>query len=452
MFKLFYLFSLNLPLSYDESYYWDWSRHLDWGYYSKPPMVAWLIGLFTSLLGVSEWIVRLPALSSISLSTLFFYLILKKRLPSENKLFLALACLSLIPILTVYSFIITIDPPLLLFWTASLYFFLNYLEKSNLKHAFLTGLFMGLGVLTKQTMLSFVLIAFFYLLVFKRDFLKNPFTYLMFGLPFLMFLPNLYWNYINGFVMVRHTEEHFSRTGIDFLKGIKLIIEVLLLYTPLAWAFIWFSLKNLKRELFKTKDFIYFLGLPSLAFLGLSFVVEINANWILPFVVSGLLWVVYNLSFSKANIFLRLNLIYGAVFLVLACLFGAFPERFPDFTREILKKFLGWRELASYVETFYDGKTPIVVSYRDIASSLAFYLKSHPEVYVVQKKTYPENQYHLWRKEVDLIGKEIIYIQKNPNPPKKLKNPVKIGEVRVKISEKSYKEFYIWKGIWDKEV
>src|SRR5215210_5539626 len=30
-------------LSPDEAHYWDWSRHLDWSYYSKGPLVAWII-------------------------------------------------------------------------------------------------------------------------------------------------------------------------------------------------------------------------------------------------------------------------------------------------------------------------------------------------------------------------------------------------------------------------
>src|SRR5262249_43063046 len=35
----------------DETHYWDWSRHLDWSYYSKGPLVAWLIRAGCELLG-----------------------------------------------------------------------------------------------------------------------------------------------------------------------------------------------------------------------------------------------------------------------------------------------------------------------------------------------------------------------------------------------------------------
>ena len=50
-----------LDLVPDEAYYWTWSRVPDWCYYSKPPMVAWLIWASTHLLGTTAFSVRLPA-------------------------------------------------------------------------------------------------------------------------------------------------------------------------------------------------------------------------------------------------------------------------------------------------------------------------------------------------------------------------------------------------------
>ena len=40
-----------LDLAPDEAHYWDWSRHLDWSYYSKGPLVAWLIRASCELVG-----------------------------------------------------------------------------------------------------------------------------------------------------------------------------------------------------------------------------------------------------------------------------------------------------------------------------------------------------------------------------------------------------------------
>src|SRR5947207_7317897 len=45
----------------DEAQYWFWAQHPDFGYYSKPPLVAWLIALTTALFGDGEFAVRLSA-------------------------------------------------------------------------------------------------------------------------------------------------------------------------------------------------------------------------------------------------------------------------------------------------------------------------------------------------------------------------------------------------------
>src|SRR5688500_7223721 len=59
--RLWYLQQGYLELSPDEAHYWEWSRRLDWSYYSKGPFVAYLIALSTALGGSTDLFVRLPA-------------------------------------------------------------------------------------------------------------------------------------------------------------------------------------------------------------------------------------------------------------------------------------------------------------------------------------------------------------------------------------------------------
>src|SRR5258705_3289275 len=59
--RLVALFRTPLELYPDEAQYWLWSRTLAFGYYSKPPMIAWAIRAATSLGGDAEAWVRLPA-------------------------------------------------------------------------------------------------------------------------------------------------------------------------------------------------------------------------------------------------------------------------------------------------------------------------------------------------------------------------------------------------------
>ena len=50
-----------VDLFYDEAQYWAWSREPAFGYFSKPPLLAWTIALAEHICGSSEACVRAPA-------------------------------------------------------------------------------------------------------------------------------------------------------------------------------------------------------------------------------------------------------------------------------------------------------------------------------------------------------------------------------------------------------
>src|SRR6185312_9169527 len=57
------------PITFDEAYYWTWSKHLAGGYYDHPPMVALVIRAGTMIAGDTEFGVRLVSiLSALPLS------------------------------------------------------------------------------------------------------------------------------------------------------------------------------------------------------------------------------------------------------------------------------------------------------------------------------------------------------------------------------------------------
>ncbi len=451
--KLLYLYHLKLPLSYDEAYYWDWSRILDWGYYSKPPMVAWLIKISTEIFGISEFAVRFPALVCNTLSLLFSYLLVDRYFERIKANYLVLT-LAFLPILTVYSFIMTIDPPFILFWSIATYFFCLYLENSNYKNAILTGIFTGLGLLSKQTMFAFWILSLFYLIFFRKNLILKKASLFLIFLPFLIYFPNLYWNYTHQFVMFKHTEHHFSRIGFSFEKFFSFFIECLVIYSFFLLIFLYKGIEYIKKRSFfsQTLNFLYILSFPlSLFFILISIYIRLNTNWIMPFILSGFLFTFAYLKFDRNyKSFFYLNLIFIILISSIILYSGFTYDKAPSLAQPLFTKFRGWKELAKEVEKFYKPNIPIVVSHREIASSLAFYMKKHPYIYVIKTQNFPENQYQIWRDDRELNGKIVLVVKKWGSPPEYLKKAFKLSEIRIKITKKKYKDYSIWQGIWER--
>ena len=59
--RLAVLIASPLEIGPDEAQYWRWSRTLDFGYYSKPPLIAWVIAASTAVFGEGEWAIRVSA-------------------------------------------------------------------------------------------------------------------------------------------------------------------------------------------------------------------------------------------------------------------------------------------------------------------------------------------------------------------------------------------------------
>src|SRR5512135_3313612 len=73
LFRIYYILSSPFDLSPDEAHYWEWARRPDWSYYSKGPMIAYLIYAGTALFGNTVFGVRVFAVVLSALGSLLLY-------------------------------------------------------------------------------------------------------------------------------------------------------------------------------------------------------------------------------------------------------------------------------------------------------------------------------------------------------------------------------------------
>lgn len=99
----------TLPLSGDEAYYWDCSRHLDWSYFDQPPLVIWLMIPFRAVLGETSLAVRGPALLASLLTAVFLVPLVRRLGGGRREAGFAYALLHATPLVFLGSFYASTD-------------------------------------------------------------------------------------------------------------------------------------------------------------------------------------------------------------------------------------------------------------------------------------------------------------------------------------------------------
>jgi hypothetical protein len=222
--------ALGLGLHFDEAQYFVWSLEPAWGYFSKPPMVAWVIGAARLACGDSASCIRLPSTLAFAGATAFVFLT-GRRLFDGRVAFWAALLFLLAPIVAFLSWFITTDSLLVLAWSAALYGVVCALQAAAPRAALgwwlFTGFVAGLGLLSKYTMGIFAVSAAGYLLTTPtlRSHLRTPGPWLGAALAGLLFAPNLAWNAAHRFATFGHTAEisNLDEARFSLARGLEFL-------------------------------------------------------------------------------------------------------------------------------------------------------------------------------------------------------------------------------------
>ncbi len=437
MFRLWYIASGALDLAPDEAHYWEWSRRLDWSYYSKGPMVAYLIAAFTRLGSSTDFFVRLPAVL-LSLGTgILTYLLARELLASERAAFLTVLACSANPLYSAGSILMTIDAPMMFFWTLAAYSICRTVRSgrsaAGLRWWFVFGVALGCGVLSKYTMLLIVPCVGAYLLMAPRarPYLKMPAPYLALCIAFIICTPILIWNFAHDWVSLRHVgtlagfggvddEAHFTaKTFFEFL-GSQLAVVSPVLFVAVVVAMIDSGRLGLRAR--RDEHLLLFLlsAPPFIFFLLWSAYEKVEANWATPVYVTATvalaaLWDEQLARGRRAAISIAFVLLPGFLMVALAHFPGLpgsvglnLPPRV-DLTRRLH----GWKELGAAVGTALTdagGERLFLISdHYQIASELAFYVPGQPRVYNIDAGR-RMNQYDIWGGLDALRGRDGIFV------------------------------------------
>jgi len=424
--------ALRLPLAPDETYYWDWSRSLDWGYYDQGPVIALIIRASTMLLGTSEIGVR-AGIIACSTATLWLIFRAARRLFGPRAGLAGVGLSGLTPMGVAGGFVATYDIPMALAWAWALWAASGLVVPDSGKAGesdrrdplrwITIGVALGVGILSKYSMILFVPCLFLWLVDSpeQRWRLRTYGPWLALGIALMVNLPNLGWQSQNDWPTFRHmfhlTDKGIDRTVLrrfgDFLGSqAGLMTPLLFLGMVAALADAW---KRRRRD--PRLAFACWLSAPVLLFFALQTLKsKVEANWaILGWIgaavaYAGWVWGEGTGSSRRRRKYGATALAFAAVLTTLT----AWPElrlavgiRIPA-RWDQSRKMYGGRELAKACQSEMarmqevSGCRPVLVSTTyDVTARLAFYAPGQPRTFCLFLGT-RDNQYRYWNSRAGL--------------------------------------------------
>ena len=431
-----------LDLAPDEAHYWHWSRHLDWSYYSKGPLVAYLIragcalaGSWSQALIASDMLaVRLPAVVCGSLLLLSLYFLAAQVYRREPLALVVVALALTLPVFVAGSTLMTIDAPYTCCWGWALVLGHQAILRSARWAWPMLGCVVGVGILAKYTMVLWIPSAGLFLLTSPtlRRLLLRPGFWVMTGIAAAASLPIVLWNSEHDWVTFRHVG---GQAGLDNRQGIRWLgpIEYIGLQFLLLlgfWFMAWAAAMVAHRPWRETEPGVRYLWWMSAPMFGIFLLFSLNTaeepNWPITAYLSGLVltagWLQRQLRSPRLG-YRRATLaglvsasVLGILLIVvmhhsewvgrpLVRLSGppTVPHPLPRRRFDPTCRLRGWRSLAAELDRLGDelrtqGNDPVLAAVSwNVPGEVAFYCRGHPEVYSLGLALGDRHsQYDLW--------------------------------------------------------
>jgi len=427
--RLAFLIWGGLDLSPDEAHYWEWSRRLDLSYYSKGPLIAYLIAGLTLVFGTSAFAIRLGAVGLSLLGAWALYRLGRDLFGRPEPGALAVVGLQLTPLVWAGSLITTIDPPFIVLWTLGLWTAHRVLTRGSVGSWLLLGCAIGVGSLAKYAMLFALpgLLLYLWLAPERRLSLRGarPLFGALAALATLA--PMLVWNARVGWVSARHVASQGRGSGFAPLNLVEFLGSQLLVLTPivavlLAWG-LWIGAREgfaRRREPYR---FLLAFAVPVLAtYATVGLQGKVQANWAaaayppLALATAGLLLERREgLDDTGRRRQTRLLIAASALALLMSAA-GHVIDRLPLSPRlDPATRLRGWADLGhavgSTVATMPDpGRTFLASSRYQITSELAFYVPGRPPAYNFNLGR-RLNQYDFWEGADSRLGWNAVFVE-----------------------------------------
>ncbi len=397
-------------LFFDEAQYWAWSEQPAFGYFSKPPLVAWLIRAATEVCGPGEACVRLPS-PFVHTATAIAVFVLGRRLYDARVGALSGLAFATLPGVSLSAGLISTDVPLLACWAIALVGFAALFETERPWPALVLGLAFGVGLNAKYAMAWFVMCAAVYLFLTpeRRGVLRDYRLWLALALGLVLIVPNLAWNYANSFATFTHTAENanFGATLFNPLKVLEFVGSQFGVFGPVLFGvYLVIAWRAWKQLLSEPDRYLLAFSAPILVVITLeAFISRAHANWAAPAYVAGALLVIATMIRDAEWGWLKTSFAINVALLLLISMGTTTAGRMPIAVGgDPFARTLGWHDLAQavraeLVKARQAGRpfAAVLSDDRAMTAELLYYMRAEATPVLAWRKGAPHDHFELTR-------------------------------------------------------
>lgn len=453
--RLIALILSNTELFFDEAQYWFWSRELAFGYYSKPPLIGWIIRGATEICGHSEACIRAPSPIFHGATAMIVYAVGRSLFDARIGFWSGLIYATL-PGVSFSAALISTDVPLLFFVALALLAVVKLRNDASWGWAILLGVAIGSGLLAKYAMAYFVLCIAIYCLWSStgRSLLRRLHLYIALLIAAAFLAPNIWWNAQNSFATFSHTADNanWSRSMFNASDALEFISGQFGVFGPLlVVVLVWFGLNWLRKpavreEFGDSAKLLLAFSMPVIILMILqAFLSRAHANWAaFAYIAGTVLVTAVMLRGGWTRIFrFSLGLHLAVVIIIAAANMVAGRIALPG--GDPYARVLGWKALAETAaeKAQSGGFRSLATDKRAVAAELLYYLRDkNLPVYAIRGDRPPRDHFEMTRPLTPNTPEPVLLVSFSASAP--LEEAQSVGSAEIAAGRNDKRKVYFY--------
>jgi 4-amino-4-deoxy-L-arabinose transferase-like glycosyltransferase len=384
----------------DESQYWLWGQEFAFGYFSKPPLIGWVIGAVTGLVGSdAQFWVRAPGAVFHAATALLLAAFTARRFGNRAAIWVAAAYVTT-PFAAFGSLIISTDTIMAPLFAAALLFHARLVDEGRMRDAVLAGVMVGLACMAKYAGVYF-LIGIALAALIDPAMRLRPRAVLALLLAFgVVVLPNVVWNLNNGLVTLSHTMDNVAwvrepapMQGLNPVELLTFFAAQFAVFGPILFGTFLYAIATGWRGPYRS---LIAQSLPILAVVCVQALLSrAYANWAVATYFAATVLVV-PLLLQRAPRLLWASMVLNCAVALALPLLTLWPETPRPSGRPLLARYIGRADVTTQIlQAAKDAGDVVVVSdTRDVLADLFYRVgQGGPAIYATPARGRPDSFY-----------------------------------------------------------